>query len=268
MHVASRGEPAGSGVSQPGRPRPARRPNPSGRTTPGRASWGRAASGRVRLAVVLSCLLPLLAGCSTPAAHYYSLRAAEAASSPARPAAPAGSASAFAISVLPVTVPESVDRPQIVVQSAAIPGQVVPLNEYQWVGTLRDELRGALSASLTSRLGVVDIGAGARPQGLPLWQVEFRVERFDSRYDQEAVLGATWRLSSSGLRRDEVVVCHGEVRQAAGLGIGALVAAHGEALERLAAQIARQLAGGPAAAAAEDGVALRACHRAPAASAA
>ena len=213
---------------------------------------------------LVGLLLLLLAGCSTPASHYYSLRAAESTSSVAVSAPPVG-AGTFAISVLPVTVPEIVDRPQIVVQSATVPGQVMPLNEYQWAGALRDELRGALSSFLTARLGVVDIGAGPRPEGLPLWQVEFKVERFDSLYDQQAVLGATWRLSSSGLKRDEVVVCHGEVRQRADVGIGALVAAHGKALDRLAVQIARQLAGGPMAAPVEEGLNLRACHRAPAA---
>lgn len=127
----------------------------------------------------------IVAGCaSTPASHFYSLRAV------AEPAAPL---SAIAVSVGPVSVPAAIDRPQIVVTVG--PNQV-QLDEFnRWVSPLQDEIAQALAGDLVVMLGTPNVttfahGAGEEAQ----YRVIVEVQRFESQPGVAAALDAAWTV--------------------------------------------------------------------------
>src|SRR4051812_18801060 len=93
--------------------------------------------------VLLAALLAvtLLAGCGTsPNATFYTLSAVEA---PATAAAKTVSSVAIGV----VTVPDALDRPQIVTRTGA---NQVTINEFErWAGPLKSEIARTLAENLT-----------------------------------------------------------------------------------------------------------------------
>lgn len=208
--------------------------------------------GRIFYSVLLAAGL---SACATPTRHYYTLLPASTVTEPA--SRDARQSPGFAISVQPVVLPEQVDRPQIVISDADT-AQVTPLNSALWASPLADEIRNALSNELSHQLEVLDVASGGTPESLPIWRVFLRVQRFDSLYNQRAVLDATWRLAPVHQSGKKTVICRAEVQVPVGTGMSALVAGHQEALKRLASVIASQLTK-PAGHIAVDGVEDKGC---------
>lgn len=182
----------------------------------------------------------LLGGCAAPASQYYSL------SPVGQPQVLQASHTApkarFAISVQPVELPEQVNRPQIVLSE---PGttQVQVLNQSLWAAPLSEEVRMALANQLTSQLGVLDIPLSQVPRSLPVWRIDFTVQRFDSTYGRDVAIEATWRLEPRNRAGQDIKICRAATQVAAGSGMSELVAGHREALRRFAAVMAAQLRG-------------------------
>jgi uncharacterized lipoprotein YmbA len=182
-----------------------------------------------------------LAGCAAPASQYYSLL--PAAQSQARQVVPpAAEAMRFAISLQPVELPDQVNRPQIVL-SEPDNTQVQVLNGSLWAAPLSNEIRNALADQLTSQLGVLDIPLGQAPRSLPVWRIDFAVQRFDSRYNRDVAVEATWRLEARNQSDKNIKICSAATQVDVGAGMSELVAGHQEALRRFAAVIAAQLRG-------------------------
>lgn len=195
-----------------------------------------------RFCIVLA--LVALTGCASSPVQYYTLKplgasGSMAASSSATPSSrPAGLR--YAISVQHVSLPEQVDRPQIVV-SDPNSAQVIPLNSALWASPLSDQIRRSLAEDLSRRLGVLDIPSGSAPDGLGIWKVIVRIQRFESIYGRQAGLDATWELVPSGLPGSKPVICRAETHVPVASGMSAMVTGHREALRRLAMVIAGQL---------------------------
>jgi uncharacterized lipoprotein YmbA len=212
------------------------------------------------LAMLVSAVL---AGCASSPVQYYTLQPSadprtmvvedSAASSP-KPGGPR-----YAISVQHVSLPEQVDRPQIVV-SDPDSAQVVPLNSALWASPLADQIRRSLAEDLSRRLGVLDIPSSSAPDGLGVWKVIVRVQRFESIYGRHAGLDATWEIVPSNLAGGKPVICRAETRVPVAQGMSAMVTGHREALRRLASLIASQLPTGAAPAPAAN-VVLKGCTR-------
>lgn len=193
--------------------------------------------GRIFWYVLLSSAL---AACASTPARYYTLQPVSVVESAA--GAQGRGMSKYAISVQPVTLPEQVDRLQIVLSDPQST-QVTLLNGSLWASPLSDEIRNALSDELSRKLGVLDIANGQTPESLALWKVGLQVQRFESIYNQRVVLDATWRLTPVNQPGKKAQICRAEVQVAVGEGISAMVEGHQEALRRLAAVIAEKLAG-------------------------
>lgn len=202
-------------------------------------------------------LAVLAAGCAAPASQYYTLLpgASSAAGTAQSPYAAPGK---FAISVQPVDLPQQVDRPQIVLSQ---PGsaQVQVLNGSLWAAPLADEIRNSLADDLSRQLGVLELPVRAAPASLPLWVVNLAVQRFDSVYNQQVILEATWRLESRNPAGKSARVCRAAVRVPVQPGMPALVAGHQEALHRLATIIAAQLSNRPVSGLKAEGIDLKGC---------
>jgi hypothetical protein len=174
--------------------------------------------------------LALLVGCgSVPREYHYTLNAQPVTSTGAAPQ------SSFSIAVGPVTVPETVDQPQMVVQVA--PNRVAIEEFHRWAGPLRSEVARVIAANLSQMLNASRVWSYSQANlGKADCQVLVDVQRFDSALGDAAVVEALWTI-----RLPEGVTRTGRstVREpATGPGFDAIVAAHGRALARLSQEIA------------------------------
>jgi uncharacterized lipoprotein YmbA len=175
----------------------------------------------------LCALAAALAGCATPRSAFYTL-------SPSAAAAPAPSA--CSVYVGPVSLPEIVDRPQIVVRTG--PNQVFFDEFNRWGSPLRYEIARVVAEDLGSLLGTPMVAASPRPpDGDAAYRVAVDVIAFESSPGEAAVLDAAWTVRSA--RDGAVRSGRTAVREATGDGgYPALAAAHSRALGAVSAAIA------------------------------
>ncbi len=180
-------------------------------------------------ALATSLALALLGGCaSAPEEHFYTLSAiATPASTMPR--------SKTSVSVGPVTLPELVDRPQLVLQRDA---NRVSILEYQrWAAPLGSTIGQVVAANLTRLLGGARVAA--YPQSASTdsdYRVVLDVQSFESSPDT-ARLEVLWAIRDS--KGELVRAGRSTLSEPTGGGdTAALVAAHDRALAALSREIA------------------------------
>jgi uncharacterized lipoprotein YmbA len=187
-----------------------------------------------------SLLVGLLSACAVAPSYYYTLSATD---TPADRPTLVSRTSPYAIDVTPVVVPAYVDRPQIVVNEQGN-SQVVPLRSSLWASPLSSEIRNALSNALVARLGAPAIASSIIPENLRVWRVTFEVLRFESVYENHALMDASWQLTpiNQGDGR-KTILCRASAKHSVGSGVSALVQGHDQALQGFADAIAAQING-------------------------
>ena len=176
-----------------------------------------------------------MAACSSPPSRFYPLGAEGAAGSAAPVSARTSAAPAWLIEVAPIDVPPQVAKNQLVVQTG--PTQVKVLEEERWASLPGDEIRRALSTSLTQQLGTIDVYGTAHPDTTPVYRVSMNVQRFESWPGSHALIDAVWSVRA--VRSDTVMTCRSVVSEpVSGGGYDALVDGHRQALAQISAQIA------------------------------
>ena len=182
--------------------------------------------------VLLMMSVAWLAGCSTPAPHYYTL-SPEGTRASAAAGQPLG---AYALS--PVTVPPEVDSTSLVVRETS--GRLMLLSDDRWTATLSSHLQSALGLELTAALGMPPVQninqSGTQGDAT---QVQVDVQRFELVPGQYVALDALWRLrfKQSGL----VLTCFSRFKQNVEIGVTALVLGQQKNTQLLSAQIAQSL---------------------------
>lgn len=189
--------------------------------------------------------LALLAGCasSSPPPNWHSLVPPAATASSPQPVA------RQTLVVGPVTVPDEVDRPQLVLRNAA--GVPALLDGERWSEPLKAQLPRALALGVAPRLpGTLVATAAGGGVAMPNWRLAVEVQRFElQRSPDRAVLRAVWSLK----RVDPQAAASAAAPQlfettvpAAGTNAAALAAAMTTAMDQLAGQISRSVcAAGP-----------------------
>jgi uncharacterized lipoprotein YmbA len=192
---------------------------------------------RVRIGTAtLSLVAAVLVGCgSSPEPRFYTLSAGGIPASDRNEKAVAE----YSVAVGPVTLPETVDRPQLVVRVGA--NQVALLDQHRWAEPLRSGIPRVIAENLSHLLGsqrVVTFSQNA------IRDAEYRVlldiQRFDSMVGQTVIIDALWtvRRASGG----EPTTGRSVVREpVSGDGYDALVAAHGRALATLSRDVAESI---------------------------
>ncbi|QBR01749.1 PqiC family protein [Paraburkholderia pallida] len=179
-------------------------------------------------AVVL--IAGLAGGCSSsPTSSFYRLKP-DATLTALGPAAP------LYVVVNPVTIPELVDRPQIVVTLA---GNQVSPNEFQrWADPLKSGIQRTIAGDLAALLGSEHVSIfGADSSGPPVWRVRVDVMRFDSVVGEAASVDAQWTIWPP--KDTKPILGHTSAHeQVQGQGYDALVAAHDRALASVSRDIA------------------------------
>jgi len=168
----------------------------------------------------------LLTACSSPLKErFYTLDA---------PAPPAAAAGAPSVTVSSVTVPELVDRPQIVVRMG--PNQVGIGEQARWAEPLKSAIARVVAANLATALN-----GRVAPQrsGDPDYRVALEVQRFESTPGDGVLIDAAWSVApKSGERRSGRSIAREKVR---GSDYDALAAAHSAALAAISREIAATL---------------------------
>jgi uncharacterized lipoprotein YmbA len=193
------------------------------RQQPRQQPWARRGQCLVLAAAVL-----LLGGCaSSVPQHFYVLGSA-----PQNALATAPLAATVMISAL--TIPEMVDRPQLVLRSG--PSQVTVRDNDRWAESLRAGIMRVLAADMSMQLGGATVLVNSDRSGIkPAATIGVDIQRFESSLDAGIDIDAAWSVrAGSGTPLSGMVRLH----EAGGPTLDATVAAHNVALGRLAQVLA------------------------------
>ena len=142
----------------------------------------------LRSALLLAALA--LAACSTPEVYY---RLSADGPTP-------GEGSGLSLGVGPVSLPDYIDRGEIVFQSSDTRFEVP--YEQRWAGSLRDTTTRVIGTNLARRLGTGNLHLYPWPPGTPLkYQVRVDVRQFHARSGGEAILEASWSIQDGATSR-------------------------------------------------------------------
>ena len=200
------------------------------------------ARGAWRLAAPGMAILALAAGCAGPPTRYYTLAApvepVAAASAPQRPV----DSAPLAIELAPISMPERLARPQMVVrQPGDGPGaRVEVLEQHRWASSFDSELRDALSGGIAARLGAMDATRGARPPGLAVWRIAVQLRRFDAVEGSRVDAAFGWSVRRAG--DDRVAACQWQASEPVAPGLDALAQGAQRVVARAADAMARHVA--------------------------
>jgi uncharacterized lipoprotein YmbA len=193
---------------------------------------------KARIAACLAAAA-LAAGCfggPSPKLNYYTL------SSPIVPPAPASPPS-LAVYVGPVSVPDAVDRPQMVLRSDA--NQVDLAELHRWAEPLKLAIPRAIADSLMRELGTQRVMTSRQSATLDFdYRVALDVQRFDSSYTGGAVIEVLWTLRNA--KTGTTRIGRSVVREAApSPDASGVAAAHSRALEQVGREIAAAIKASP-----------------------
>jgi uncharacterized lipoprotein YmbA len=172
-------------------------------------------------------LVGLAAGCASPPSRFYTLSATDTATAPA---------SHLSLAVGPVSVPATVDRPQIVVSTGA---NQVRLDEFnRWASPLQDEISHAVAENLVVMLGTGKVTQSSQIlSGEAAYRVSIEIQRFESVLGKHAGLDAVWTLRR--VRDGKSRTGRTSVQEPiSDTGYDSLAAAHSRAIARLSRDIA------------------------------
>ena len=183
----------------------------------------------MRIAIVLLGLV--LAACGgAPKDNYYMLTAPQAPGTAA--------ASGVSVFVVPVLVPEGVDRAPMLIRMG--PNQFDVRDDHRWAEPLKNAIPRVVSENLMRELGTTRVSwtriGAAQPAD---FKVAIDAQRFDSSLDQGASIDAAWIVTpAKGTPRSgrSSIQEPSPSKDPAGV-----AAAHSKALERLAKDIAAAL---------------------------
>jgi len=175
-------------------------------------------------------VLTVFAGCATsPTPKFYTLSAVPVVEQQ-RP-----DAGAIAIAIDPVTVPELVDRPQIV---STLDANRVSMDESaRWADPLKSQIPRTLAADLTQLMPGAIVSTYPQRVDENAWRVSVDVQNFDSSTSGAVTLAVIWsvRAPKGGARLSGRSVVH---EAANGPGYDERGEAHSHALASVARDIA------------------------------
>lgn len=184
-------------------------------------------------AAVFGLLIALLAGCGTsPKSTFYTLSSV----TPPQPReANAGNAAPYSVAIGPITVPDTIDRPEIVTRSGS---NRILINEYdRWAEPLRSEIPKIVAQDLMGLLGTYRVSSfPQRADEDADYRVILDIQRFDSTLGGNATIEALWSVNK---RSSPPVKGYTVATEATGAGTyDALVGAYRRALAAVSRDIA------------------------------
>ncbi|MEM5295012.1 PqiC family protein [Burkholderia sp. JPY481] len=193
-------------------------------------------SARLTTCVMLALAAALLGACKSPATNFYTLSPDESLSS-------TGASRPIAAVVGPVTIPEIVDRPQIVTR---IGNNEVEVNEFdRWAQPLGGDIGRVIAADLGALLNSQQISVfDAVRDPSVVWRVRIDVMRFESVPGRDVTVDVLWAVRPPGKIR--AVTGRSVARESvSGPGFEPIIAAHDRALASVSRDIAAAVQANP-----------------------
>lgn len=190
---------------------------------------------RTTAALGIIAALLLASACSrSPRVTFYTLTP----DSPVQGAPP--SPRQLSVAVGPVTIPELVNRPQLVVRLA--PNRVDVLESHRWAEPLKTEIPRLMAADLGRVLGSSRVTAyGQAAGGEPDYRVLVDLTRLEAVPGESVAIEANWLVrGAGGARREGGTLVREKV---SGAGYEAVAAAFSRALAGVCAEIAKSIPG-------------------------
>ena len=202
-----------------------------------RHASGARGAGREGRVVLCFIVAAVLAGCGgTPVKEsFYTL------SSPAAAPASATQSEKPAIFVGPVSVPEAVDRPSMVLRTGT--NEVEVSDQYRWAEPLKNAIPRVIGDTLSRELDTSRVLTSRSAAALPVdYRVAIEIQRFDSSLAEGATVDAVLTIT----RVDGNVRRAGRTRatEASSGTPASLAAAHARALDHVGRDIAAALKSG------------------------
>jgi uncharacterized lipoprotein YmbA len=174
----------------------------------------------------------LACACSpSPRIDFYSL------SSPPAPSAPSAPVSTLAVHIGPVTVPDAVDRPQMVVQRDDNRADID--DQHRWVEPLRNAIPRLVADAIAHELGTPNVLTSRQSSALDIdYRVAIDVQHFESS-PSEVFEDVMWTIRSRKTQAPRLG--RSTVREPAAQGAEGIAAAHSKALARVAHDIAEAI---------------------------
>ena len=189
--------------------------------------------------LLLAASLAIVAGCGTPAKlNYYTLSS----QGPAAPAAVPAAARPISVYVGPVTIPETVDRPQMVFRVDANQVEIADLE--RWAEPLKAAIPRLVAETLAREVAGSTVMTSRQSATLDFdYRVALDVQRFDFSAGDGSAVDVLWTIrAAKGAPRTGRT----EAREAGGSrDAQAMAAAHSRALEKVARDIAAAIRGMP-----------------------
>jgi uncharacterized lipoprotein YmbA len=140
-------------------------------------------------------LAAMLTACATPTnnVRFYSLANASSTKSPTEKAP--STAPVIAIEVLPVSVPERLKRPQLVITSKNT-AQLKILEQDRWPSSFNDELQDAFVSGLSQQLNAIDISRGGRVANQPTYRIAIVLQQFIATPGDQVQANFGWTITS------------------------------------------------------------------------
>jgi uncharacterized lipoprotein YmbA len=178
----------------------------------------------------------LCAGCSsTPTERFYTLAPVASASTQAVSTAQPR----YSVAIGPVRVPDTVDRPQMVVREGS--NRVEILEQQRWAGSLRSEIARALATGVGARLADAQVSVSDSQAGRTAsYRVAVDIERFDAMLNDSVSVQALWTIRQQGgeaLRSGRFTASE----PTGPGGYDAIAAAYARALAAMSGQVAEAL---------------------------
>jgi hypothetical protein len=190
-----------------------------------------------RTAALLSLLLA--AGCaSVPETRFYTL------SLPFEPPeieVSRGSSTPIFIDVLPISVPERLARPQLVVRSGASgpQAQLLILEQDRWSSPFNYELRDAFTSGIASQIGAVNNARGIRTPDQISYRIAIELSQFDAIVGDRVQTGFGWTITHSTDGRS--IACHAAITEPIAAGIEGVVAGIQRVVASVVADVSKNL---------------------------
>jgi hypothetical protein len=185
-----------------------------------------------QIATVASlCFAVVGAGCSSTPSHFYTLSRVEAPSG-----TPSAKPSDLSVVVGPVSIPDIVDQPQIVVTTG--PNQVSPDEFNRWASPLDNNVSRVVAEDLVVILGTGRVSLFQQsPNAEATYRVAIEVQSFESALGEAATLSAVWVVRRT--RDGNAETGRTNVREPVqDKSFDAIAAAHSRALARMSQDIA------------------------------
>jgi len=201
---------------------------------------GRKAQERIAAWVGVVILGTVLGGCGGGAAVRESFYTLSAPAPGVSASASTAATSNVSIFVGPVSVPESVDRSQMVLRTGA--NEVEVSEKYRWAEPLKSAVPRVIAETLTRELGTQRVLTSRSAAALAVdYRVAIEVQRFDSSLTEGATIDALWTITPSAAKGGSVRTGRTRVTEPASGDPATLAAAHSRALDRVGRDIAAAL---------------------------